>query len=56
MLAPVTAITPPRWKRTVGPMNWASSPGAPSSLPTARLARRNDHMSIGPDGGKPWFQ
>ena len=56
MSAPASAITPSRWKRIVGPMNWASSPGAPSSLPTARLARRKDHMSSGPEGGNPWFQ
>ena len=56
MSAPVTAITPSRWNFSVGPTNWHSSAAAPGSLPTTTLARRKDQLSIGPDGGKPWFQ
>ena len=54
--APQMAITPSRLNFSVGPMYWASSPAAPTGLPTSRLARRKDQLSIGPEGGKPWFQ
>jgi hypothetical protein len=56
MSAPVTAITPSRWICKVGPTNWHSRPAVPGSLPTSTFAKRNDQLSIGPDGGKPWFQ
>ncbi len=56
MSAPVMAMTPSRWNFSVGPMYCTSRPAAPASLPTSRLAMRNDQLSIGPEGGKPWFQ
>ncbi len=41
---------------SVGPDMVISSAAASSRLPTARLAKRNDRLSIGPDGGTPTFQ
>ena len=54
--APVSAIVVSCSKRSVGPRNWISSPAASPALPTSRLARRKDHMSKGPEGGKPCSQ
>ena len=53
MVAPVSAITVSFSKRSVGPRNWISSPATSGAFPTSRLARRKDHMSKGPEGGKP---
>jgi hypothetical protein len=56
MSAPVTATTPARRSFSVGPTNWHSRAAAPGWFPTSTFASRNDQLSIGPDGGKPWFQ
>ena len=40
----------------LGPVAVHSSAGAPSGLPTARLASRSDTSSIGPLGGTPTCQ
>ncbi len=41
---------------SAGPVAVHSSAGAPSGLPTARLASRSDTSSIGPLGGTPTCQ
>ena len=56
MSAPVTATTASRPKRSWGPVNWHSRPAASAGLPTARLARRKDQSSIGPENGNPCSQ
>ncbi|SHT53450.1 Uncharacterised protein [Mycobacteroides abscessus subsp. abscessus] len=54
--APATQTKVSAVKCRVGPASVASNPGAPSGFPTARLPRRNERSSIGPDGGTPTCQ
>ncbi len=54
--APVTQTVVVVSKRSAGPDMVVSRPAAPASFPTARLARRKDRSSIGPDGGTPTCQ
>ena len=51
--APVTATRAAQLKRSSGPLMVISRAAAPSSLPSRRLPRRNERLSIGPDGGTP---
>ncbi|MNF17737.1 hypothetical protein D3C80_2214190 [compost metagenome] len=56
MTAPVTATLAAQLKRSNGPLMVISSAAAPSSLPSRRLPRRSERLSIGPDGGTPTAQ
>ncbi len=51
--APVTITVVAAPKRSRGPISVHSSPGTPSSFPSAQLPRRKERSSIGPDGGTP---
>ena len=55
-LAPVRQITVSLLNFSVGPESVVSIAAAPSSLPTSRLASRNDSGSMGPEGGTPTAQ
>ncbi|MNG12492.1 hypothetical protein D3C84_961050 [compost metagenome] len=54
--APVTATRAAQLKRSSGPFMVISKAAAPSSLPSRRLPRRSERLSIGPDGGTPTAQ
>ena len=54
--APVTHTHVGAVNVRTGPSRVTSSPGDPSELPRARLPRRKDRSSIGPDGGTPTAQ
>ena len=54
--APLRQMSASVLNLSVGPDMVISSAAASSRLPTARLPKRNDRLSIGPEGGTPTFQ